>query len=76
MEAIDHVFELLLPGIGSYRQANQEGEWIWDAIIGFKIKESVNLSIIGKNIFNNEYSLRPGMMEAPAGLSLKITFSP
>ena len=31
------------------------------------------LSIIGKNIFNIEYTMRPGLMDAPANIALQYT---
>lgn len=72
MEAVDYVFELLLPGVKSFRDANDNGELILDMNLGFKLSETSKISLIIKNMLNNEYTMRPAMMEAPRSFTLQF----
>ena len=73
MEAIDKVFEVFIPGIATYRSENNNGELILNAQAGVQINSNINLSLSCRNLLNNEYSLRPGLMEAPRNFA--VTFS-
>jgi len=57
-----------------YYEANQSGNWIFDARISYAINEMHKIAIIGSNITNNMYSLRPLKMEAPRSIVLQYSF--
>ena len=50
------------------------GNWIFDARISFNFNEEHKLALIGSNILNRSYSLRPLKIEAPRTISLQYTF--
>ena len=50
------------------------GNWIFDARISFNFTEEHKLALIGSNILNRSYSLRPLKIEAPRTISLQYTF--
>jgi len=72
MEAVDKIFEVLLPGIGDYRKNNQHGEWVFDFSTNYHLRNSVTFNLSINNVFSNVYSLRPGLMEAPRSISLGL----
>jgi outer membrane receptor protein involved in Fe transport len=73
MEAIDKVFEVLIPGVQSFRENNAHGAFVLDLSVGFRYSEKGTISIIVKNSLSTEYSLRPALMEAPRNYTLKVS---
>ncbi len=65
-----------VPGVIEYRDANNSGNWIFGARVGFHPTENSSITLLGKNIFNRSYTVRPAKVEAPANYTLqyKITF--
>lgn len=59
------------PGVGKYRDKNQNGYILFDARIRYDIKEKIKISAIFKNIFNEEYTTRPGIIENPRYITLQ-----
>ncbi len=72
MDNIDEIF-LVLPffGIKEYREENPGGTAISNARIVYKAAQNQSVAIIGKNIFNKDHMLRPGMMGPPANITLQ-----
>lgn len=66
MEAVDAIFELFIPGLKPFRETHQDYTVV-DGRIGLTVKK-VNLTVILKNVFNAEYSSRPGLLDAPRHL--------
>ena len=60
-----------VPGIIEYRNADNNGDWIFGARIGFEPTENMSITLLGKNIFNNTYTIRPAKIEAPANYTLQ-----
>lgn len=50
------------------------GNWIFDARVSYSVTESHKLAIIGSNILNRTYSLRPLKIEAPRTLMVQYTY--
>ncbi len=76
MEAIDQVFETYEAwGIEDYRSQNSKGHFTLGARFAYHPNDQFKISIIGKNILNSEYTLRPGLLEAPANVSVRLTFA-
>ena len=72
MENVDLVFTVplagsieILPGYGDYRNARKTGDAICDARLSFAVTKSSRLSILMNNVFNREYSNRPGNVLPP-----------
>jgi iron complex outermembrane receptor protein len=57
-----------------YFNAHRFGNWIFDARISYQISEQHKLAIIGANIFNRSYSLRPLKIEAPRTIMVQYTW--
>ncbi|HPQ07739.1 MAG TPA: TonB-dependent receptor [Bacteroidia bacterium] len=58
----------ILPGLKEYREkemAHKKGNWIHDARIGFMITKNLKVSYVVNNVFNEEYSSRPGDVRPP-----------
>jgi outer membrane cobalamin receptor len=65
MENVDIVFEnqLFLKGVKEYRKVHDQGDYVFDGRIGWRLNEHANLSLIVKNILNHEYMGRPADMQ-------------
>jgi iron complex outermembrane receptor protein len=57
-----------------YFNAHRFGNWIFDARISYQISEQHKLAIIGANIFNRSYSLRPLKIEPPRTIMVQYTW--
>ncbi|MGB0885270.1 MAG: TonB-dependent receptor [Chitinophagales bacterium] len=55
----------LLPGVLEYRKKDDDGYILFDMRLRYDIKEKAKVSFIVKNLFNEEYSTRPGIVENP-----------
>ena len=81
MERIDAAFEEtilgqeIFPGLKTYRQENNQGHWVFDFRIAYKINSSTRLSVIAKNVFNKEYMGRPGDIQPPQNITLQAVVS-
>lgn len=57
-----------------YYESHRFGNWIFDARISYNINEKHKIAIIGSNILNRAYSLRPLKIEPPRTIMLQYTF--
>ncbi|OWY24111.1 TonB-dependent receptor [Sphingobacteriales bacterium UPWRP_1] len=71
IDKIDNVFNVFIQGLEQFRQEHDKGIWVSDARISYRIDDNSSVALIGKNIFNLEYALRPGLMDAPANITLQ-----
>lgn len=82
MDAIIEDFEQLTNDVDvlqnmrymDYYEAHRFGNWIFDARISYQFTEKHKLAIIGSNILNRSYSLRPLKIEAPRTIMVQYTF--
>jgi iron complex outermembrane receptor protein len=58
-----------------YFESHRFGNWVWDARISYKLKKHHQFAIIGTNILNRSYSLRPLKIEQPRTIMLQYTFN-
>lgn len=56
-----------------YYQKHNHGNWIFDARIAYQINNKHKVSLVGANVLNRSYSLRPLKIEAPRTLMLQYT---
>ena len=75
MEAIDAVFNELIPGVRNFRDTHDQGTQIWHATLTYDIARHWKISFRIDNIFNVEYTVRPAQLEAPRNLSLRLKYS-
>jgi len=72
MEAIDAIFEVVINGLKSFRETHS-GYTIFDLRIARKWKPFM-INFILKNVFNEEYSSRPALMESPRNLTFRLDY--
>jgi iron complex outermembrane receptor protein len=51
-----------------------KGDFVLDARVGYNWKDRFTATVIAKNMANREYTLRPGYVEAPANITLQVTY--
>ena len=76
---IDKAFELV-PGvnrdlfdIGAYRDLNNKGYYLLDSRLGIEIHK-FTFTFLANNILNQEYSLRPALIDAPRSFGLRVDY--
>ncbi len=76
MENLDAIYLLFIPGIQDYRADHMEGDWIFDARVGYDITEHSRIQFLIKNIANRMYAVRPAKYDPPRNFTLqyKIEF--
>lgn len=71
---VDPLFgTMILPGYADYREENKKGEWVVDYRISYDIIEQFKLSLIIKNLLNEEYIGRPGDIGPPRNITLQLS---
>jgi iron complex outermembrane receptor protein len=71
MEAVDAAFELFLPGVLDYRKENDKGYHVTDLSMSYQWRKyTVRAGIF--NLFNSEYSIRPGLLDSPRNFRFTI----
>jgi len=73
VEAIDRVFYLFIPGIEAFREEHK-GYLLTDFRMSYPLLEELRISVLVRNLFNVEYSARPGLLEPPRSWSLRMDF--
>jgi iron complex outermembrane receptor protein len=57
-----------------YYDSHRFGNWIFDARLSYKLTDQHKLAIIGTNILNRSYSLRPLKIEPPRSIMIQYTW--
>lgn len=73
-EAIDAIFLLFIPGLIEFRE-NHGGFTLVDLRMRYEISNRFKASLLLNNLSNAEYSLRPGLLEAPRNFAVRLDFS-
>lgn len=73
--AVDWLFEVdvFIPGVKEFRKKHNYGYRIYDFRIGYQF-EKYELQINLNNAFNEAYTFRPGLMEAPRNISARMAW--
>lgn len=71
----DYQAEGLAPGITAYR-ANEKhnGSFVFDIRLGYEFTNKAKVSFLAKNLLNDEYYLRPGLLEAPRNYAVQLSY--
>lgn len=72
IEAIDAAFLLIVPGLANFRQNTDKGVLTFNIRTAYQINKNFKASFIAGNIFNNISASRPGLMDAPRNLTLRL----
>ncbi|MBN2213649.1 MAG: TonB-dependent receptor [Bacteroidales bacterium] len=79
MKNIDNVFmdpvigNLILPGYPDYRNQHQKGYLIFDHRISYQLTDHSKIAVITKNLFNKEYTGRPGDIRPPRNITIQLS---
>lgn len=71
MDRVDEYLLIVLPDVEAYRAENNRGAWVVDARFIYKCNDKSSVALIAKNLSNREYTVRPGLMAAPASLTVQ-----
>jgi iron complex outermembrane receptor protein len=71
-EAVDQTLLFIIPGARTFRDAHDTGYRVVDFRGAFQITSKIKCSVLWNNALNEAYILRPGLMEAPSSLALRI----
>lgn len=76
MEAIDSYLDDRnnYPTIPTFRDTHNTGTWLVSARASYKYKNA-KLTLLVNNLMNTEFSVRPGVLEAPRNLSVRADFT-
>ena len=73
MENVDAILERIAE-IGKFRQAHDAGFTVIDFRAAYRFTNKIKLSLLANNVFNEEYTYRPGLLEAPRSVSVRLDF--
>ena len=81
MQNIDKVFEepiaqntYILPGLKEYRKIYNKGNLVFDARVSYKLNDTMKIGLIANNVFNTEYSSRPGDIQPPRNFLVQLSW--
>lgn len=57
-----------------YFNSHRFGNWIFDARLSYQLSDMHKVAVIGSNILNRSYSLRPLKIEAPRTIMVQYTW--
>lgn len=72
LAAIDFIFLAIVPGLRQYRDQNNQGFLVNNLRTSYQFNHKVKLSLFLNNILNEDYTVRPGLMEAPRNIQLRV----
>ncbi len=72
MQAVDALFEFALPGVANFRKTHNNGFTVVDLRASYKITTALKVSVLCGNLLNEEYSVRPALLEGPRNYTLRL----
>ena len=79
MRNIDKVFEepiggttYILPGLKDYRERYNNGSFVIDMRLGYKLNDNYRLGFMVNNLLNSEYTSRPGDIQPPRNFTVQV----
>ncbi|MFN7118701.1 MAG: TonB-dependent receptor [Saprospiraceae bacterium] len=74
VEAVDAIFLLIINGLIKFREADDNGYWLNNVRTSYTFANNLKFSLLLNNIFNEAYSVRPGLLEAPRNMTFRIDY--
>lgn len=71
MENVDAIFQFFIPELTEYLAEHENGDWIFDARLGYAFTENQKLQFLAKNITNRMYALRPAKYDPPRSFTVQ-----
>ena len=75
MEAVDALFLFFIPGLIENRTNDTDGYWLHNFRLAYQHSENFKATFILGNAFNEEYTLRPALLEAPRNVTFRIDYT-
>ncbi len=72
MEAVDKVFEIVIPGGGAFRKEHNKGYEVFGARLAFRLTNALKLTLLCDNLLNEEYAVRPGQLDSPRNYTARL----
>ncbi|KAA3620927.1 MAG: TonB-dependent receptor [Bacteroidetes bacterium] len=73
-EAVDAFFNVFLPGIAKFREDHNNGFTVMNARAAFNFTDNLKFSVLMGNITNILYTQRPGLLEAPRNMTVRLDY--
>lgn len=74
MKNIDEGSLGILEAVTAFRNTHHHGDFVMDVHAGYNYKNKVTFNFICKNILDTEYTLRPGLIEAPRNFTFQVGY--
>ncbi len=74
VEAVDAIFLLIIKGLIQFREADDNGYWLNNVRASYTFANDLKFSLLFNNIFNESYSVRPGLLEAPRNMTVRLDY--
>lgn len=74
LEAIDAIFFIIVPGLKDFRDRIGAGFWRHNIRAAYRFNDDVKASVILGNVTNIAYTFRPGLLEEPRNLTLRLDY--
>lgn len=71
IDQIDKVFELFIPGLTEYREAQPRSSFLWNFRAAYNFGKFGTLGVIINNVLNSEYTVRVARLEPPMNYTLQ-----
>jgi outer membrane receptor protein involved in Fe transport len=83
MQNIDKAFEqleeqfpvLFNPGVANWRKRNPNGDHVFDARLGYNLRDKHKLAFVVSNLLNREYAMRPLAIEEPRVITIQYSLT-
>ncbi|OJV25526.1 MAG: hypothetical protein BGO32_00500 [Bacteroidetes bacterium 37-13] len=74
MREVDKIGVGALRSVTNFRNEHNKGNFVMDVRMGYSFKDKLNFNVIAKNVTNAEYTLRPGLIEAPRNYTFQVGY--
>ncbi len=75
VEAIDKIFNIIVPQLQQFREDHKNGYSVWTARASYQFNSHFKTSVLFGNITNEVYSKRPGLLEAPRSITVRVDYA-
>jgi len=74
VEAVDALFLAFIRGLARFREEHNKGYWLNNVRASYTFTQKLKFSLLLNNMFNEEYAVRPGLLEAPRNMIVRIDY--
>lgn len=71
VDRIDQVFEVFIPGLPDYREAQPKASFLWNFRAAYNFGKLGTLGVVINNVLNADYSVRVARQEAPLNYTVQ-----